>query len=278
MQKRNNLLQGGVAAFLLVTSQGCGLEPVGEGGDGDQLPAAVQRALDESCATSAGCHADGAPQVVLSAPTSAEILSKPSSSGGGPLVALGNVEESYLAQKILGGPNITGGTMPPSPQSDRDDINTAIIVGWIAGVPIDGPGDGDGDPGDGDGDPGDGDGDPPPTCYIDAPLPAMPSFEADIWPIMQNRCGIMGCHANFSDPLMPDAMTAYDNLVGIPAAVAALDYVEPSAPDMSYLWHKLLGTQATVMGGAGSTMPLGPAPCTIELQAIYAWITTGAEL
>jgi hypothetical protein len=277
MHKRINFRQGAVAAFLLVAGQGCGLEPVGEGGDADELPAAVQQAFDESCATSPGCHADGAPQVVLSAPASVEILSKTSSSGGGPLVVLGNVEESYLAQKILGGSNITGATMPPSPQSDRDDINAAIIVGWIAGVPLEGPGDGDGDGDGGDGD-GDGDGDPPPVCYIEAPLPATPSFEADIWPILENRCGIMGCHANFSAPLMPDAMTAYDNLVGMPADAAALDYIEPSAPDMSYLWHKMLGTQATVMGGTGSTMPLGPAPCTIELQAIYAWITTGAEL
>jgi hypothetical protein len=273
MQERSITFLSGV---LLVVGTGCGLEAVGEGGDDDQLPAAVQQALDESCATSAGCHADGAPQVVLSAPTSVEILTKTSSSGGGPLVVLGDVDGSYLAQKILGGPNITGGTMPPSPQSDRDDINAAIIVGWIAGVPIEGPG-GDGD-GDGDGEPGDGDGDPPPTCYIAAPLPAMPSFEADIWPIVEARCGIMGCHGNFSAPLMPDAMTTYDNLVGMPAAMAALNYVEPSAPDMSYLWHKLLGTQTTVMGGDGSTMPLGPAPCTIELQAIYAWITTGAQL
>jgi hypothetical protein len=263
---------GALLAFLLAASTGCGLEPVGEGGDTDELPAAVQQALDESCATGPGCHADGAPQVVLSAPSSAEILSKTSSSGGGSLVVLGNVDESYLAQKILGGPDITGATMPPSPQSDRDAINTAIIVGWIAGVPIDGPG------GDGDGDGGDGDGDPAPVCYIAAPLPAMPSFETDIWPIMQNRCGIMGCHGDVREPLMPDAMTAYDNMVGMPAVAAALDYVEPSAPDMSYLWHKMLGTQLTVMGGEGGTMPFGTPACTIELQAIYAWITTGAEL
>jgi hypothetical protein len=256
--------------LAMLASTACGLEPIGEGGDEDMLPEAVQLAFDESCATSAGCHADGAPQVVLSAPASAEILSKSSSTGRGPLVTLGNLEQSYLAQKILGGSDITGGPMPLSPQSDRDDINTAIIVGWIAGVPIDSPG-GDGD--------GDGDGDPEPTCYITAPLAEMPTFETDIWPIVENRCGLMNCHGGTSAPLMPDAMTAHANLVGIPANMAALDYIDPSAPDTSYLWHKLMGTQATVMNGGGLNMPLSPEPlCQIELQAIYRWITTGAPL
>ncbi|PRP90914.1 hypothetical protein ENSA5_59890 [Enhygromyxa salina] len=268
---------------LSLLAFGCGLEPVGEdGGDGEDIPPAVQQAFDESCATSAGCHAVGSSLVVLEAPESGQILTSTSSSGGGPFVTLGDLEASYIAQKILGGPTVAGATMPPSPQSDNDDLNQAIIIGWIAGVPIEdggtGDGDGDGDSDAGDGDTGDGDGDPAPTCYIEAPIPAMPSFETDIWPIVENRCGVAGCHADLSGPLMPDAITTYDNLVDIPAGAAALDFVEPMSPDSSYLWHKLTGTQATVMGGSGSTMPFGSSMCSIELQAVYAWITTGAEL
>lgn len=270
----NMHMQRTIPLLLALIGTGCPLEPIGEGGDADMLPAEVQRAFDESCATSTGCHASGAPQVVLDAPGSSEILDKSSSAGGGPFVTLGNVDESYLAQKILGGSGITGSIMPPSPQSPRDAVNTAIIVGWIAGVPLDGEGETGGD---GDGD-GDGDGSPAPECFIEGPLPAMPSFETDIWPMVEARCALEVCHGGSTVPVMSDAMTAYDNLVDMPASTAMLDYVEPGSADQSYLWHKLAGTQATVMGGGGATMPAGAPPCTIELQAVYAWITTGAQL
>ncbi|MFO7563901.1 MAG: hypothetical protein R6X02_14740 [Enhygromyxa sp.] len=263
------------AALLLGPLLGCGLEEVGEGGEGDEIPAAVQQAFDESCATSTGCHSAGAAVVVLSAPESSAILSASSSSGGGPLVTFGDLESSYIAQKILGGSTITGAQMPPSPQSERDDINAAIIIGWIAGVPIEGEAGGDGDgEGDGDGDPtGDGDGDP--ECYVGTPVPTDPSF-GDVWPVLENRCGTMGCHQNLSAPLMPDAATTYANLVGMPAAAAQANYVEPGDPDGSYLWHKIAGTQSSVPSGGGLTMPVGAALCGTEFQAIYAWILDGA--
>jgi hypothetical protein len=252
---------------LGMLAPGCGLEAIDDGGDeGDAIPPAVQQAFDESCATSVGCHAAGAGQVVLAAPESVQILTASSGSGGGPFVTLGDLEASYIAQKILGGPNIAGGKMPPSTQSPNDAMNQQIIIDWIAD---------DSDPGDGD---GDGDGDPGPICYIEFPIPAMPSFETDIWPIFETRCGVGGCHADSSPPLMPDAMTAYDNLVGAAAGAAALDLVEPLSADDSYLWHKLMGTQATIMGGAGATMPFGGSLCPIEMQAVYAWINSGAEL
>jgi len=255
---------------------GCGLEEIEGGGEGDEIPAAVQAAFNESCATSSGCHAAGASVVILAAPESAAILTATSSSGGGPLVSLGDLEGSYIAQKILGGPGITGASMPPAPQSSADDVNKAIIIGWIAGVPISGEGSGDGD-GDGDGDGnGDGDGDGDVVCYVAAPIPTVPGFAADIWPILENRCGFQGCHANASAPLMPDASAAYDNIVSIPAAAAMANYVEPDDPGASYLWHKLAGTYASVQGGGGGLMPIGGALCGTEFQAIYAWILAGA--
>jgi hypothetical protein len=256
-----------IGAALLLS--GCGLEEVDDDGETEAIPAAVQQAFDESCATSVGCHASGASLVVLSAPESAAILSASSGSGGGPLVTFGDLERSYIAQKILGGSSILGGVMPPSKQSDNDDINAAIIVGWIAGVAIDdGGGDGDGDP------TGDGDGDT--ACFIGAPLPASISF-AEVWPILEGRCGTMGCHANLSPPLLPDQSAAYANLVDAPATSAMANYVEPGDPDGSYLWHKLVGTQSSVQGGGGFTMPVGGELCGIEFQAIYAWILAGAE-
>jgi hypothetical protein len=259
--------------LLLVGLGGCGLEEVAEGGETDEIPPAVQAALDESCATNSSCHGAGSNLPVFSAPDSSAILTTGGS--GGPLVTLGDVENSYIAQKILGGPDIIGAQMPPSQQSENDDVNLAIIVGWIAGVPIEGGGTGDGD---GDGDmTGDGDGDGDPLCFIELPLPATPTFAMDIWPIMQNRCGTMGCHANLSVPLMPDEATAHANLIGMPASMAMANYVEPNDPDASYLWHKVAGTQSSVPMGGGSTMPFGGELCSLELQAIYAWILTGAS-
>ncbi|HLT35779.1 MAG TPA: hypothetical protein VK034_05825 [Enhygromyxa sp.] len=268
-RQRRPALKGALAITMLLGSMlGCGLEEVGEGGDDDAIPAAVQQALDESCATSSGCHAAGSSLLVLAAPESSAILS--ASGNGMPLVSFGDLENSYLAQKILGGSSIAGGQMPPSPQSDDDDVNAAIIIGWIAGVPLD-----DEDGGDGDGDPtGDGDGDP--TCFVGTPLPTDPTFGTDIWPVLENRCAIMGCHANLSVPLMPDEATSYMNLIGMPAATAQVNYVEPGDPDGSYLWHKLAGTASSVEGGGGLLMPVGGQLCGTEFQAIYAWILDGA--
>ncbi len=257
-------------AALLGPALACGLEEVGGDEDGGEalIPAPVQRAFDQSCATSAGCHATGSSLVVLSAPDSAAIL-ETSSSSGGPFVTLGDVENSYLAQKILGGPGIVGGVMPPSPQSPNDDVNLAIIVGWIAGVPIEDEGGGDGDA------PGDGDGDGDTLCFAEAPIPASPSFAADVWPTFEARCATAACHQVLA-PLMPDADGAYANLIDMPAAAAMADYVTPGDPDASYLWHKLAATQSSVAGGGGSPMPIGGELCAAELQTIYAWILTGA--
>lgn len=262
-----------ITGTLLVPLLGCGLEEVGDGGETDEIPAAVQQAFDQSCATSAGCHASGASVVVLAAPESLAILTASSSSGGGPLITFGDLESSYIAQKILGGSSILGSQMPPAKQSERDDVNTAIIVGWIAGVPIEGEG-GDGD---GDGDPtGDGDGDGDPLCYVSTPVPADPTFGVDIWPILENRCAIGGCHQSVFAPMMPDEATAYANLVGVPADPISANYIEPGDPDASYLWHKIMGTQSSVTGGGGLTMPLSGELCVTEFQAIYGWIIDGA--
>ncbi len=255
-------LLGLLGMSLLVGGLGCGLEEVGGDGGGDMIPPAVQQAFDESCATSAGCHASGSSLVVLSAPESSAILTAASASGGGPLVTLGDVDNSYIAQKILGGSSVIGGPMPPAKQSANDDVNLAIIVGWIAGVPLEGNGGGGGGGGDA-------------QCYISAPIPAAPSFASDIWPILENRCGTTACH-QVSAPLMPDAAGAYANLVSMPAAAAEASYVEPSDPNASYLWHKLMGTPASIPGGGGSLMPIGDELCAAEFQAIYAWIVADA--
>jgi hypothetical protein len=248
---------------------GCGLEEItdGDGGD-DAIPPAVQTAFDESCATNNTCHANDGSQVKLG-PGASEAILTTMAANGEPFVVLGDVQASYLARKMLG-TDITGGQMPLSSQSPNDDVNVAIILGWIAGAEFtDGGGDGDGDT-----TTGDGDGDMP--CFAEAPAPAMPSFATDVWPILEGRCANAGCHGNMTTvPLMPDSGGAFTNLVGV-ASSAGMDYVTADVPDDSYLWHKLSGTQ-TIAGGGGATMPFGGQMCTAEMQTIYAWILTGAS-
>lgn len=264
-----------LAAFVAVIvgaagSVGCGLEPIDDGGEGgDEIPAAVQQAFSESCATSVGCHDTGSALVVLAAGESGGIL-EGSGGTGVPFVTLGDLDNSYIAQKILGGSSIQGSPMPPSMQSANDDFNKAIIVGWIAGVEIGGGETGDtGDTDDTGGETGE------EECFIMEPLPDTPTFGADIWPILETRCATSGCHADAFGPTMSDAAGAYANLVGIDSGDAGMNFIEPNQPENSYLWHKLVGTHLTV-GGSGGTMPASGQLCLVEIQGIYRWIVTGA--
>ncbi|MCA9682368.1 MAG: hypothetical protein KC457_09250 [Myxococcales bacterium] len=245
-----------------VALSGCGLEAIDDGGDGgDQVPAEVQAAFDQSCALP-GCHAGGVGPD-LTAGGSAQILSTNGTTGE-PFVVLGDVDGSYLAQKILGGPGIQGGTMPPGASNTTTAANTALIIGWIAGVEF---GSGGGT------DTGSSDTGTDPMCFIDA-APAMPTFDADVWPILEGRCALSGCHLSLA-PLMPDSAGAYANLVGVQSPLAMIPQVDPGTPDGSYMWHKLSGTQ-TLAGGGGGTMPSGGALCVGEFQTIYSWILAGA--
>jgi hypothetical protein len=91
-----------------------------------------------------------------------------------------------------------------------------------------------------------------------------------------NRC--VGCHQNAAPAgklsLQKGASPA--NLIWVKADQADMPYVTPGDPAMSYLWHKLNGTQATV-GGSGAQMPLGGKLSAKDLTAIESWITACAE-
>lgn len=256
-----------VLALAWLPALGCGLEEITDGGNTDQIPAEVQAAFDETCATNMTCHANGSALVNLGPGSSAAILDTNASTGD-PFVKFGDIEGSYLARKILG-TNISGGPMPLDQQSPNDEVNLAIILGWIAGAEFSDGGDSGTDSGT-DTTTGDGDGDV--TCYAMEPVPAAPSFEADVWPTLEARC-VAGCHAA-SAPQMPDAATAFANMVDV-ASTATMNYVTPDIPDESYLWHKLAGTHSAV-GGTGAAMPLVGDMCVVELQTIYAWILAGA--
>jgi hypothetical protein len=105
--------------------------------------------------------------------------------------------------------------------------------------------------------------------------PAL-GFEADVYPIIMANCS---CHVNGASGMlpMPDAATAYGNLVDVPSANAVnnQDRVEPGDPDASFLWHKVNGT---LEAGEGGQMPLMAAPLGAgDLATIEQWILDGAQ-
>ncbi|MCA9707685.1 MAG: hypothetical protein KDK70_17680 [Myxococcales bacterium] len=115
-------------------------------------------------------------------------------------------------------------------------------------------------------------GEPPEVCK--PPGEPAPSFDADVWPIIEANChGVLGCHNMSAGGLdMTDAAAAYANLVDVPSGQSPLDRIQPGSPDDSYVWAKLNGMQLMV-GGIGSQMPQGSAPLPQEdLDTIQSWI------
>jgi hypothetical protein len=51
--------------------------------------------------------------------------------------------------------------------------------------------------------------------------------------------------------------------------------IEPGSPEISYLFHKISGTQASV-GGSGARMPKGGQLSDAEIQTLRDWIAQGA--
>ncbi|MEZ4380915.1 MAG: hypothetical protein R3A79_06180 [Nannocystaceae bacterium] len=248
-----------------------------EGSTGAGVPAAVELAFAEACATS-GCHdaATRAAGLSLAAADLEALIDGPSSAGI-PMVTIGDVAGSYLAIKMLPDDVLSaqglarvGARMPPT--GDFTSANNQTILAWIAGAQFpDEGGDTTGDAGTststGDATTGDattGDG--------------APTFAADVWPLLQMRCS---CHLGAADEALNGGLafpmaSAYDDLVDAPSIdVPTMDLIEPSDPANSYLLHKLKGTQADV-GGAGVQMPTGGALDAAEIQRIEDWIAAGA--
>ncbi|MCA9658110.1 MAG: hypothetical protein KC486_07185 [Myxococcales bacterium] len=257
---------------------GCGdLVAVGdsEGTAGGGVPAAVEFAFAEACAT-AGCHdaATRAAGLSLAGADLDAIVDGPSSAGV-PMVTIGDVAGSYLAIKMLPddvlsaqGLERVGGRMPPT--GDFTSANNQTILAWIAGAefPDEGGTDTTGDSGTSSGSGGSGG-----TGTGDDA-----TFDADVWPILEMRCS---CHFGGADEALNGGLSfpmdsAYAALVDAPSIdVPSMDLVEPNDPDNSYLLHKLKGTQGEV-GGAGVQMPTGSALESGEIKLIEGWIAAGA--
>lgn len=106
----------------------------------------------------------------------------------------------------------------------------------------------------------------------------VPTFTTDVWPIFMVSCS---CHTQMTPgpptglDMGSDPAGAYAAIVNAPSSIPGLDEVEPGASDMSYLYHKLAGTQGSV-GGAGTQMPPGGMLGASDLATVQAWIDGGA--
>lgn len=119
--------------FLLLLVVGCDqverLEVGGAPGSGSLVPEAVQRRLTESCAVP-GCHVTGGIAPDLSEASGGAWVSQ--DGAGGPLVTFGDVENSYLVEKMFPSPS-AGSQMPLAPGVLAPE-DLAVIIGWITGV------------------------------------------------------------------------------------------------------------------------------------------------
>jgi hypothetical protein len=250
------------APFALITSIGCGVEILDDQ-DGGQVPFAVEEAFERSC-LGAGCHGSAQPAAGLSlegAGLQALVGASSAQRPELPLVTIGDIPGSYLAIKVLSDDALAGygvsraaGTsrMPLSGLSDEALEDVALILGWIAGAEL-------------------------PTPSGDGGAPTGESFDADIFPILQMRCG---CHqlSGGAGGLEYDNATAYSALVDQPSSIAGLTYVVPSDPDASYLLAKVEGTHL-MMGGDGDLMPPSPlgALSAEDTNLLRTWISLGAN-
>jgi mono/diheme cytochrome c family protein len=102
------------------------------------------------------------------------------------------------------------------------------------------------------------------------------SFAKRIQPIFDANC--VACHQTGSaqQELVLEAGSSYRNLVGRKSQESSLDLVHPGAADLSYLAHKLRGSQLSVHG-SGAQMPLGGSLEASDLEAIISWIESGAR-
>lgn len=109
--------------------------------------------------------------------------------------------------------------------------------------------------------------------------PAGSAFSTDIAPILRSYC--QTCHSSATRPpridLRQDPRATYDRLVDQPARGATLDYIEPGAPEDSYLLLKIQDLHRGV--GEGDFMPPPRQRVRVsaaEVETLRAWVADGA--
>lgn len=237
----------------------------GETESDSAVPPAVQQRLTESCALS-GCHSGAVPPDLSVGGGGAWVTQ---SGAGGPFVTFGDVDNSYLVEKML--PNPSVGSQMPIGAGVLAPEDLALIVGWVAGVELP---DDDGDDGDDESSSGEG-GD------------GEVSYSADVRPLFASR-GCFACHHDNSaiDIDIEDPFSAPNGLVGsvntwaeaYPDGGTPMLNVSPGDPEASFLIDKLVDPYVTDPEIGGAAMPLNLEPLTEQERAdLRAWIDAGAN-
>lgn len=105
------------------------------------------------------------------------------------------------------------------------------------------------------------------------------TLSGSVQPIFSAQCALSGCHAGTApaEGLNLSVGQTISNTVDVPSNQSSLLRINPGQPDLSYLVHKIQGTQASV-GGTGSQMPLtGCCLSQAQINTIRNWITAGAQ-
>lgn len=230
-----------------------------DSGSGSAVPAAVQQRLTESCALP-GCHS-GAVGPDLSAAGGGAWVTQAGS--GGPFVSFGDVENSYLVEKLSPGPS-AGSQMPLAPGVLAPE-DLALIVGWVAGVELPDSGGGEESSTGGGG----------------------ISYSSDVRPIFASR-GCLTCHhddsainVDIADPFSePNGMVGSLNTwaEAKPEGGTPMLNVSPGDADESFLIDKILVPYVTDPSIGGGPMPLNLERLTDqEIADLRAWIDAGAN-
>jgi hypothetical protein len=90
--------------------------------------------------------------------------------------------------------------------------------------------------------------------------------------ILVPRCASGSCHGGSPPLFFPqlDADAGWGAMVNVPSQQAAMDLVEPGAPDQSWLMVRLRGE------GGYPPMPPNDPLTAAELAAVEGWIANGA--
>ncbi|MCR9159408.1 MAG: hypothetical protein ACE37F_23120 [Nannocystaceae bacterium] len=232
------------------------IDEAGGSGSEGAVPPAVQQRLTQSCAIPS-CHVSGSVAPDLSEASGGAWVSQ--SGAGGPYVTFGDVENSFLVEKLFEAPSV--GSQMPLPPGVLEAVDLALIVGWVAGVdfPDDGTGSGGGEV----------------------------SYSADVRPIFAAK-GCLACHHDDSavDVDIVDPFSEPNGLVGsvntwaeaYPEGGTPMLNVEPGDPDESFLIDKLADPYVVDPAIGGAAMPLNLEPLTDqELADLRAWIDAGAN-
>jgi len=259
-----------MGSWIFASASGC-VERLPEM-DEEGIPTEVQRVFNTSCAF-ATCHG-GTEIPNLSEGNSSSILTSNSKEEGVPYVTFFDIENSWLAVRMLNMKPQSDSIMPPEGYAiTQEDV--ALVIGWIGGAPLD-----DGGGSDEEDDTNSSTSSSESESTTEEPDSGVDttvdiSYEA-VQAIWDDKCTTgAACHTMTAPVLTEDV--SYDNLVDTPSTSPLandLDRVEPNNLDDSFLWHRLNPEDYEL--NPAFRMPPAEELTATEFATIEGWILGGA--